>query len=548
MSASSLSRITVIVLVLVGILAGTWRAQARRERAQAIANSRWQVTYDVQFLAGGATVSPEEAPEVDPEDIPDEYRMRMALPQDSSRANVVGEEIIHTGLPARYLTGGRSGTRYLELISPQFGVYRIGAQFEIETSSRPPGGIVRRPTPLPEGARAAFLRSSESFPYTDPAVQRLLLEAPKSASDNALLEWMFSYCTRLGNPPPDVTRNDVSAIVGFKQASPLGRVRTFVTLCRGVRRATGTGFPARIVCGLELRHDQNAQPLVWAEVYHDSRWIPFDPVGGWARRLPDNYLPIRFDGDRLVWVPRDSDSRVEADFSVTRMDPVAELLAADQPHWSEMFDLTRLPFEMHRVMALMLLLPLGALITAFFRNIIGIHTFGTFAPALLALSFIYAAFGSGLVILTTVLMVGILGRTVLERLHLLMVPRLSIILTVIILCVVFLVSALEVAGVTPSAQAVLLPLVILTILIERLYVVSEEDGPAYALQLSIGTLVVSAFCYMLLRWDDVGRFILAYPEVHLLTLAAFIGIGRYTGYRLTELWRFRDLLRTEEER
>ena len=32
-----------------------------------------------------------------------------------------------------------------------------------------------------------------------------------------------------------------------------------------------------------------------------------------------------------------------------------------------------------------------------------------------------------------------------------------------------------------------------------------------------------------------------YPELHLFTVAALILLGRYTGYRLTELWRFRDL-------
>ncbi len=39
----------------------------------------------------------------------------------------------------------------------------------------------------------------------------------------------------------------------------------------------------------------------------------------------------------------------------------------------------------------------------------------------------------------------------------------------------------------------------------------------------------------------MGRTLLFYPELHLFTVAALILVGRYTGYRLTELWRFRDL-------
>jgi hypothetical protein len=51
-----------------------------------------------------------------------------------------------------------------------------------------------------------------------------------------------------------------------------------------------------------------------------------------------------------------------------------------------------------------------------------------------------------------------------------------------------------------------------------------------------------------LAWERVGEFILIYPEFHFLTIAVFILIGRYAGYRLTELWRFRDLVGPTETR
>jgi hypothetical protein len=201
---------------------------------------------------------------------------------------------------------------------------------------------------------------------------------------------------------------------------------------------------------------------------------------------------------------------------------------------------------MHTVMMILLLLPFAALITAFMRNVIGLGTFGTFAPSLLAMSFIYADWETGLAILLVVVTAGLLGRVWLERLRLLMVPRLSIILTVVILCVVFCVSLFDFLGVTPGAQAVLLPMVILTILIERFYVTVEEDGLMYALQLAVGTVVVAALCYLVLGWDAVGAWVLTYPEVHFFTIAVFILLGRYAGYRFTELWRFRDLVEPSE--
>ena len=44
----------------------------------------------------------------------------------------------------------------------------------------------------------------------------------------------------------------------------------------------------------------------------------------------------------------------------------------------------------------------------------------------------------------------------------------------------------------------------------------------------------------------MGDFVLVYPEAHFFTIAIFILLGRYAGYRLTELWRFRDLVEPGE--
>jgi hypothetical protein len=284
---------------------------------------------------------------------------------------------------------------------------------------------------------------------------------------------------------------------------------------------------------------------VWVEVYQKQEWLPFDPTNGYSFRLPNTYLPVRRGGDQ-IYAPPINVSDLVAKFSIKREEPDQAILRREIKHPLQIFDLTRLPVPMHQVMALLLLLPFGALITAVMRNVVGLQTFGTFAPALLAMSFIYANWQTGVAILLIVATVGLLGRWWLERLRLLMVPRLSIILTLVILCVVFSVSTFDFIGLTPSAQAVLLPMVILTILIERVHVTIEEDGLMFALKLTAGTLVVAALCYMVLGWQDVGEWVLKYPEVHFFTIAVFILLGRYAGYRLTELWRFRDLIEPGE--
>jgi hypothetical protein len=43
----------------------------------------------------------------------------------------------------------------------------------------------------------------------------------------------------------------------------------------------------------------------------------------------------------------------------------------------------------------------------------------------------------------------------------------------------------------------------------------------------------------------VGRLFFTYPEMHLFVVAVLILVGRYTGYQLLEMWRFRDVVEVD---
>jgi hypothetical protein len=79
--------------------------------------------------------------------------------------------------------------------------------------------------------------------------------------------------------------------------------------------------------------------------------------------------------------------------------------------------------------------------------------------------------------------------------------------------------------------------------IERMSIIWEERGPGEAIKEGIGTLVAAAVIYVLMITPEVKYFVLVFPETLLLVLAAILLLGRYTGYRMTELVRFRALAR-----
>ena len=531
MSARVLSQLVVIGFVLLGLLTAGLRYQTRHESQTALEDSLWRLTYELEFTATEPLAGEPDA------------TLRVGLPTNRPHLEILEEVFIHTGLddvlsPPKRTTGNRE----LVLTTERGGQYGVAAKFKLKLSPESSWGPQQSMESLTDVSRARFIRSEDEFPVQSAGVQSVIRQTPRRDGNiGETLQSLFEHCSDLGSPGKDDDGADnVEWALANKTASSLGKARSMVTLCRAAR------IPARLVSGFELRQSEEPRPHVWLEVFYGHHWVPFDPTLGYAHAasMPINFIPIRRGGETVVRAS--GGNVVQANYSILRLAPAQVALETEKKRPSQIFDLTRLPVKMHEVLSLMLLLPLGALITAFFRNVIGIHTFGTFSPALLAMSFIYAAWTTGIVILIVVVMTGLVGRSLLEKLHLLMVPRLSIVLTLIILCVVFSVSLLDYLEWTHSAQAVLLPLVILTIFIERFHVTAEEDGISFALQLVAGTTIVSAFCYLLLNSDNIGRLLLIYPEAHFFTIAVFILIGRYSGYRLVELWRFRDLVKSNK--
>jgi len=534
MNSRSLSTIAVIGFLLLGGISWGLRYQALREERIAREDSLWELTYSVQFQA--LITENEEA------------IVNLAMPFDTSHCRVVDRTWIIRDPNLRASERGPyalTGNQFLELKTriDKPAPYDVVARFMLRLSPRVIG---RRSTleTLPADAELRFLRAELGIPVQSPIVREKAQLVPDEAQTEAeRLQWIFDYCSDIDSGAgPEAAGDDVESALSTLRGSPKARARSMVALCRAV------GFYSRIVTGFKIQQGTNVLPHLWVEVFQDQEWVPFDPSDGWSQTLPMNYVPVRRgggkDGDEVYYA--DNADGISAVFSIKRLGPDSLVLQAGTPYLTQVFDLTRLPVSMHRVMQLLLLLPFAALITAVMRNVVGMQTFGTFAPALLAMSFIYANWETGLAILLIVAVMGLTGRLFLEKLRLLMVPRLSIILTLVILCVVFSVSSLDFLGVTPSADAVLLPMVILATLIERVHVTMEEDGLMYTLKLCLGTIFVAALCYLVLNWDEVGEWVLTFPEIHFFTIAAFILLGRYAGYRLTELWRFRDLVEPSE--
>jgi 7 transmembrane helices usually fused to an inactive transglutaminase len=187
----------------------------------------------------------------------------------------------------------------------------------------------------------------------------------------------------------------------------------------------------------------------------------------------------------------------------------------------------------------LLLLPPATLLVCLIRNVIGLNSFGTFAPALLGLSFREVESVIGVFVVLSVISCGWWLRRGLNALHLLQVPRTALLLS----CVVIILLALIVVLGGPGPRVItLFPLVILTGMIERFWSMDEEDGAISSLGVLASTLSISGCVWLMATVSAVPAWMMRHPETLGLIMAGRLLLGRYTGYRLLELWRFRTVV------
>jgi hypothetical protein len=201
--------------------------------------------------------------------------------------------------------------------------------------------------------------------------------------------------------------------------------------------------------------------------------------------------------------------------------------------------------EIQQVFRIILLIPLGALVVVIFRNIIGINTFGTFMPVLIALAFRNTKLGWGLILFSMVIALGLASRWFMDRLKLLLVPRLSVIVTVLVIILISASLAGHHMGVYRVLAVALFPMVIMTMTIERLSIILMERGGKEAIKVSLGTLLVSTSGYFVMSVSSIQEFFFAFPEILFALIGIQIILGRYTGYRLTEYFRFHSFIKGE---
>lgn len=192
---------------------------------------------------------------------------------------------------------------------------------------------------------------------------------------------------------------------------------------------------------------------------------------------------------------------------------------------------------------LLLLFPVIASIIAFSKHIIGLKGFGVYIPAVLSVAFVSTGLVSGVFAFTTIMVAAILMRLFVRKFRLPYLPRTATLLLGVSIIFLSILLVGSYFGWIEYLTLSIFPLLIMMLLMENFMESQLFNSQSTAMRLSIETLLIALVCSLVIASTEVQRFVLLNPEVVILAVGIInYLIGRYTGLRLLEYIRFKNIL------
>ncbi|MBF4434015.1 inactive transglutaminase family protein [Vibrio anguillarum] len=300
-------------------------------------------------------------------------------------------------------------------------------------------------------------------------------------------------------------------------------------------------IPNKVVGVIQLEDGRRRQTIQHMnEIWNGDQWVLFNPETGTQPNHP-NLLVWDESNVSLLDVTGGQNSQVH--FTMLSQDVSPQTATNNKIEADKLlnFSIHSLPLEEQAMFKTIMLIPIGALIVVFLRVIIGLKTSGTFMPVLIAVAFVQTQLLTGIVGFLLIVGTGLIIRSYLSKLNLLLVARISaVIIAVILIISVFTVVAFKI-GLTEGLSITFFPMIILSWTIERMSILWEEEGAKEVILQGGGSLFTSILIYLAMTNSYVQHLTFNFIGLQLIVLAAILLLGTYTGYRLTELRRFKPL-------
>lgn len=219
---------------------------------------------------------------------------------------------------------------------------------------------------------------------------------------------------------------------------------------------------------------------------------------------------------------------------------------------------------LERSFLLLISLPVVTTLVGIFRHIIGLKSLSIYAPIILTFAFYelgefdvinetgiiiqetsyVRGLQFGLVMFATVFFSSILFYSFLRQVRMHYIPKTTMVLISVVLSIMILtVWATFVFQKTGLLYLNSFSIIMIATLSENIISTQSRKKLKYTFIVSIQTLLISLIAYTIISLDASKEFLLNnFVIIGILLLLLNLYIGKFIGLRLSEYWRFRDLL------
>lgn len=190
----------------------------------------------------------------------------------------------------------------------------------------------------------------------------------------------------------------------------------------------------------------------------------------------------------------------------------------------------------------MLILPIAITIVVLMRQVIGIKGIGITAPVLIGFAFGAIGIQAGATLFLAAIALAFFLRSFMSNIRLLYLPKIALTLIAVTLGILFLIPAIvgKEQGVEPQ---MIFAFVILVLCMEQFAALLMERGPQKTLLIALETLFAASLVFLAVHSLWLKNFALSYPIIVIVgAILVNVFLGKWTGLRITEYMRFRDLI------
>lgn len=384
--------------------------------------------------------------------------------------------------------------------------------------------------------------------YTDsmmtvPEVESVLIEEPYLTAINQIKEAAYAK----SSDPFTFTREIFKELKNQEQNALLLSKNKMKKADIVVAVLNLSGIPARVVKALRLEDGRRNQNLIpYIVVFNEqNEYQMYDPETEEQGFKKDIFL-WSSNSNSIIDVTGGKNSNIK--FSTVRNyvsnnKAISLRQDAQEANGNTNINLSvnALPIEEQAVFKGILLIPIGVLIVVLLRIIVGLKTSGTFMPVLIAMAFLQTNLTVGLIGFIAIVGIGLIIRSWLSYLNLLLVARISTVIITVITIIGVLSFITYKVGLSDGIKITFFPMIILSWTIERMSILWEEEGYKEVFKQSGGSLLVAVLAYLAMNNASIQHLTFNFLGLQFVILAIVLLVGNYTGYRLSELKRFKPL-------